>query len=689
MKIYPFVPLLLCAPVVALAQGQGISTQAVTGGLVIPSAQVLDSGTIALTAGTYAEPQLGHFSRRRSYSLGIGLLPNVELFGRIADLQIGSPDTAFNNGIRDLSANVKVQLPQLWRTAPKIALGINDVGGGAAYFKSIYAVASDELGPFKWTAGYARGRPIPGAASNAYAFKGVFGGAELMLGNTGASALAEYDGQQTHAGLRYYSPVLASLGNTQLVGTLQRSFGATEASGQRANASSLSVSLLVPLGKNAARAETFQPDNVLPPVDPKGAGTGMNPTADDLLDRLQRALQAAGLERVRVGTLANNLLVEYENHRYGQNEADAIGIVLGLAVEHAPAGIQRVDAVTHQAGLRLYVTSVGVAEYRNFLRNGDAGFSRGSLAVDLHPSYQAADVKWITDAPTGHSFARVEVKPDLNYTVATDVGTFDYSVAANVQGIVPLWRGAELYTSYVHRLANSENFGPDAVFSSSRQRNGLKVAAIHQSLWLGPHILANVGAGRYNYNALGLQGESTVFVPGRDDVLRLKAGLYERKPGQSRSQAMPVSGSYRWVPSATTWVEAGLQRYSDGSRGPSVVLTRWFGDVAANLFYRKGGSRQFAGLELSIPLTPRRGMEPGPVTFAGTSGFTAGVRTRIASGSTVQNSVGPASVRDFALDYDMEQRQLNRGRISEKYLLSQIYRMREAFFLYGRDLLPK
>ena len=265
----------------------------------------------------------------------------------------------------------------------------------------------------------------------------------------------------------------------------------------------------------------------------------MKATLEDRLDALQRALVATGLERVRVGTLANSLIVEYENHRYDQNEADAIGIVLGLAAEQAPEGIQRIDAVTLKAGLRLYETSVGVAEYRNFLRNGDARFSSGSLAVDRGSNAGLDMVHWANAVPTRHATARIEAKPDFNYTLGTELSAFDYSLAANVQGIVPLWRGAELYTSYVRRLASSENFGPDAVFSASRQRNGLKIAAIHQSVWLGPHILANVGAGRYNYNSLGVQGESTVFVPGRDDVLRLKAGLYERAPGQR-----PVNGTW-------------------------------------------------------------------------------------------------------------------------------------------------
>ena len=337
----------------------------------------------------------------------------------------------------------------------------------------------------------------------------------------------------------------------------------------------------------------------------------------------------------------------------------------------------------------MYEVSVGLSEFRSFLRNGDPRWAGGSLAVDRGSSYNADQINWASRTPSRHTLLRIEIKPDLPFALATDVGAFDYSLAANVQGIVPLWRGAELYSSYIQRLANSDNFEPGFFFSGSRQRNGLKVAALNQSFWLGTRVLARLGAGRYNYGSAGAQGEATVFIPGRDDVVRLKAGVYQRQAGESQRRATPLSGTYRWVQSPSTWVEAGLQQYSDGTRGPSVVLTRWFGDVAAHLFYRKGGARQFAGLELSIPLTPRRGIEPGPITFSGTSAFTSGVRTRLVLGSTTINYTDLSAVRDFQLEYDADQHYLNRGRISEKFFIGQLDRMREAFFLYARDLLPK
>ncbi len=641
-----------------------------------------------MTRGSFTEPALGEFSKRQNYSVGVGLLPNVELFGRFVEYQNPLPGSNFINGPRDISANVKLKLPQLWRGQPDMAVGLNDVSGGASFFKSRYGVVSDQWGPVRWSAGYAWGSPILGNTARGYAFDGVFGGIEWQFGQTGLSLLAEYDGQQRHVGARYTSPSIPWLSDAQVVATLQRSSGAQDPAGRDMDRTSAAVSVVIPLEAFAQKRTTFKPAMTLASLDAKPAG-GMTPTPEDRQEALQKALVATGLERVRVGAQGNNLIVEYENNRYGQNEADAIGLVLGLAAEHAPVGVRRISAVTLKAGQRMYETSVDVAIYRAFLRDGDAAQASGSLAVDRLPAYGSGDVKWVNPTPTKRSPLRLEVKPELLFFQGTEVGTWDYTLAANIQAFVPLWRGAELYTSYIERLSNSDNFEPGFAFGTFRQRNGLKVAAVQQTFWLGQHIHANVGVGRYNYDAWGVQGEATVFVPGRDDVIRLRGGAYERQPGQNRRQTAPASATYRWVPQPNTWVEAGLQQYSDGFRGPSVVLTRWFGDVGVHLFYRRSGDAQFAGLELSVPLTPRQGMAPGLVQLGGTSRFQQGVRTRLVDSSTGINFVQPSAALDMQLNYNAEQRQLNSGRSSQRYFVGQLYRMREAFYLYARQQLPQ
>lgn len=674
------------------AQGSGVSSQGATGGLVIPSAEVLPVGTLALTYGNYEEPQLGANSTRQNLSLGVGLLPHLELFGRYAtyiDRKSGFPPYS---GTSDISANLKLQLPTPWRQGPKIALGINDLAGGTADFKSKYLVASDQYGPLGASLGYAQGRPPQGVRNSPPTFDGAFGGVEWHLGDTGLSLLAEHDGRQKHAGLRWHSPPLAALGQAQLVGSLQRSFDAATPTGLSPNATNFALSLIIPLGNDRTQAVDCEPASPqeLPAIDAKADAGALQPTPEDRLASLRKALLAVGLERVRVGLLealwGTSLVVEYENHRYAQNEVDALGLVLGLGAEMAPPGTQRVHAVTFKEGLRLYETSVGVTAYRKFLRGDSASFVTNSLIWERLPPDRGAQTRWIDAEPTPASRVRIEIKPDLNYAIGTEVGPNDYSLAANVQAMAPLWAGGRLYTSYMLPVANSLNMDAGGAFESSRQRRGLTTAALQQTFWFGKQVLANVAVGRFYYDTLGVQGEAAVFVPSSDDMLRLRGAAYTQAPGGLAGQDRALAASYRHMLSPAMWLEPGVQRYSDGSTGPSVEWTRWFGDVGVALFYRKGGDHQFAGLQLSFPLTPRRGMAPGPVIFTGPSQYAQAIRTQLTSASQRANTVLPSAVRDLHLETSIDVEQLNAGRLSLDYLNGQVYRMREAFFAYRTKL---
>ncbi|MEO8015004.1 MAG: YjbH domain-containing protein, partial [Polaromonas sp.] len=644
--------------------------------------------------GNYQDPKLGMFSRQQNYSLGIGLLPGVELFGRFAEyssrraLAPGAPSLTGGNGLSDISANLKWQLPIDLPGVPTLAVGATDISGGAVFFKSRYAVASDEVGPLRWSLGYAQGKARTGGAK---VLDGVFGGAELKLGSSRATLLAETDGTQQHAGLRYYSEELPWLGDGQLVGTLQRSFGATTLAGRSANATSVNVSLVVPLGM-ADKARQRRTDAAIRPLaaleDAVPAGA-MVATPQDRLDSLARALRATGLDRVRVGMRGNNeLVVEYENHRYLHNEADALGIVLGLAAEAAPAGTTRVHVLTRKAGLEVLETSVEVAAYRSFLRDGDAARVKDTMDFGRMPGYDDAAVQWAAgEAGAGRrqNWLRVEVKPLLSYALGTEFSAFDYSLAANVRSTASLWKGAEVYADVVQRITNSSNTEPGRVFATSRQRNGLRTLALQQSFWLDPRLFTSVGAGKFDHDGLGAEGESILFLPWRADTVHLK-GSYLRRPDDARPRTVEAyAGSYRWRFSPETWVEAGYQQYTDRSTGPSVVFTRWFGDVAVQLFARKGGKNTFVGLELNLPLTPRQGMAAGPVQLTGTARYAQSIRTRQTNASNAGNFVDSSAVRPVDLNYKPEVELLNSGRIAPADITGQVQRLRESFYLYARD----
>ena len=669
----------------AQAQSLGVSTQGNSGGLIIPHADVLPVGMAAASYGNYQEPFFAPHERQQNMSFGVGLIPHVEFFGRLANY-CNNCDGFFDwVGIRDISANLKLQVPTPWSTGPKVALGFNDIAGGATFFTSKYLVASEQFGPLDVSLGYAKGEV--GSAG----LDGAFGGVAWRFGNTGLSALAEYEGKQKVAGLRWQSEPMLALGGTQLLGSLQRTFGAVSPAGP--STTSVALTLMMPFTDQDRRSAALKPDpaQALPDLDAKPDFTGMQATPEDRLASLRKALMAVGLERVRVGLrdglLGTLLMVEYENHRYGQNEVDALGLVFGLAAELAPKGVQRVHAVTFKDGLRLYETSVGAEAYRIFLRDGRAAPVRDSLVWERLPTSYAEQTRWIESEASAYSPVRIEIKPGLAYTVGTEVGLLDYFLAANFQAKAPLWSGARAVADYVLPLSNSTNMEEGAIYSIFRQPRGIRTLAVQQSFWLGRNVLANVGLGRFNYDRLGAQAEVAAFVPASDDVVRLFATRYDKSANDMTGLDRAYAASYRHLLSPTMWVDLGLQRYSDGTQGPALNWTRWFGDVGVKVFYNKGGTLKFAGLEMVFPLTPRQGMEPGPVIFKGPAYYPLGLRTLITDANNTGNWILPTRVLSIGLATSVSVDQLNVGRLSQGYFADQAYRMRDAFFMYARNQL--
>jgi len=233
------------------------------------------------------------------------------------------------------------------------------------------------------------------------------------------------------------------------------------------------------------------------------------------------------------------------------------------------------------------------------------------------------------------------------------------------------------------RVATSKNASADGVFYDLRQPEGIQVLAVHQSLWLGRYALLGGSAGRFEYKAWGAEGEAIVFIPGRDDVIHLRGRQLQAKADMPRYANLQQAASYRWVPSASTWLEVGWQHYNDGSAGPTAEFRRWFGDVGAAFFYRRGGQRQYAGVEFTIPLTPRAAPANPWVQLSGDPAFTRGLRTRLLDKSATHNYVEPSRVRDLQLAWDLDIHTLNAGRIGMEYLASQLPRMRQAYDLYA------
>ena len=136
---------------------------------VVPSASSLPVGSALVTF----DPTLPGAKNTLGYNtqIGFGLYEGLELVGRLATndqkCNMYKAGACPKDMIRDFSASFKWSLPIDWLKShdASLALGMNDVGGAASYFKSYYVVGSKRLGAFDFNSRfYADDDLIVGAA---------------------------------------------------------------------------------------------------------------------------------------------------------------------------------------------------------------------------------------------------------------------------------------------------------------------------------------------------------------------------------------------------------------------------------------------------------------------------------------------------------------------------------------------
>jgi Exopolysaccharide biosynthesis protein YbjH len=677
--------LVWCAALAGSSLAQGISPLGASGGLVVPKARPMPEGTIEASVSNLPEPGLQGAARQRSIVLGFGVLPGVEVSGRFAEYATrvgGSLIEPGSLGISDLSLNAKVGWA--WGDGPtdlRLGAGVLDFGGQATNFRTGYVVGTQAFGPWDLTLGVGKSDARLRVPGQKRALDGAFGSLSLEVASDKArwgrvELVAEHDARQPLLGARWASPTVEWLAGAQVTGALHRSLAQGAA---HPAASVWTLGLSWPLAEREKREHAAEP----PAASVAGAAAVPqaaleSPTAR--LGRLKEALQQQGLELVRVGRLADGTwVVQYQNRRFGQNEVDALGVVTGLAVQAAPEDLKSLVVMALKQGQPVLTLRTEPGVWRNFLRNGLPGLARGLTQVQRGDGLQGKAVDWMSDELGGASRAQLQLSPELAYTIGTEFGMADYSLAARAMVTVPLWRGAQLVVAGQQILTSSRQAEPTGVYGTLRQSEGLHTLALQQSFWWGQRAVFSGSIGRFEFGAVGAEGTALVFVPGRDDVIRLRGRAVDRAPDLPRGADLAGAMSYRWVASPTLSAEVGMQRFTDGGSGPTAVFTRWWGDVGAHLFYRQTEWRKYAGVEFSIPLTPRSVRAVGPVHVQGVPSWTRGVRSMV---DNPANFVEPRRARDLQLTWDLETQALNAGRLGPEYVLDQLPRMREAFATY-------
>jgi len=315
--------LLFCSASFLLAEQlpSSLSMQGYTGLINTPNAQVMHEGDIAFTFNNQFDNHLRDYdyTRKRTdaedYVFGVGLLPNLEIQGRLKE-QPGYT--------RDLSANIKYQIPQFHEYLPNIAIGIQDLGSAASSYENYYIVADKSYSFLRASIGYGYSNSDKKTAR----MDGVFGGLEARVAPW-VSVLGEYDGKESHAGVRLNMPKEWS----EYV-----RLNATIASNLSDDGEvSFMINAVIPL----KRETKYLPNSTLDsPIAKKSTkinlpskkSTNTNVDKSILIQRLADDLSYDGLENISISTTDDTIYIGYENTVYIHNEIDAIGSVLQKAI---------------------------------------------------------------------------------------------------------------------------------------------------------------------------------------------------------------------------------------------------------------------------------------------------------------------------------------------------------------------
>ena len=445
----------------------------------------------------------------------------------------------------------------------------------------------------------------------------------------------------------------------------------------------------------------------LPPVQ-TAAAVDVKPILDSHLNELAVALQAKGLEDISVGRMPDgSIAVAANNASYKWNSLDALGAAMGAVSRTLGFAKSGYRLILTQRQIALVAVTGQTDCLRQWVDNSGETCAAGQLSTPGTAPLEAlhVDASWVVrGAQPSWQTLRLAFAPVLRTNIATDLGVFDYSVGTNVSLSLPLWKGASAEWSRNVPLAQSDDYQVQGVFGSRRVQSRTERLALTQTVrvplesWLAPGN--DVLASRWGLGAVTAQatvGRVGGFFDGAHGAIRWEpgegshrfvgqGGLFRNTdfnningnlPGLRTAKPLLASYRYAFMPTRS-YAEATAGQFMNNDRGFQIGLRQWFSDVAVNAYFRRTRfsdtrSRNFVGLEISMPIGPRQDHTPSNrFQVSGTQRFSHAVELLIDNPNTVSPGYG---VMPPVLSVDAT---FNSDRASLLYFEDNIRRIRDS-----------
>jgi hypothetical protein len=422
---------------------------------------------------------------------------------------------------------------------------------------------------------------------------------------------------------------------------------------------------------------------------------------------LAEALKARGFYNAKIGTRPNgDLVLELENTAYSWNILDAAGVALGVvsSAYTQESKDQKFELVLTTRGIKQLLVRGEAKCVGRWLSKGEVCSSLAVQSLSQRSTGTASSpesplqalggldesVNW--SSGSAWSFRpEIIVSPTVVTTIGTEYGSFDGDMGANINAVIPLWSGAMIENNRVRPVGvGTKNFEQGGLFYASRLKPITNRTLFHQLINLPAiNTQARFSAGTAYTVWDGRQIETST----QTDNGRHKLGFTE---GTFKNDALTYNNerSYRLVnyrfannDQQTSVTEITQGKFWAGDKGFSINQRFWHGDTTLNIYLRRTRMTEskplvsFAGLQFSIPFTPRENKSLEYLGLRGVSQWTYSLETKILEKDNIITGgygevprVGDSLVTTF-----------NRDRNSSRYYDTNLGRMKNAYVNLGND----
>jgi hypothetical protein len=401
---------------------------------------------------------------------------------------------------------------------------------------------------------------------------------------------------------------------------------------------------------------------------------------------LAAALKDKGFYGSKIGeTKDGTLVLEVENTGYLWNVLDATGVALGVIAGAYGDSKKSFDLSITARGIGLLRATGSAACVKKWLESETGTCADLKITSMLQGQDEAFQpVRWV--AEESWTFRpELILSPSLISAIGTEVGSFDGDLGISANLVLPLWRGATFEVAQlVPTGLKTDDFQAGGALYSSRLKSGVTRRMAHQILSFpsfNTQARVTLGTAYTAYHGMQLETQTT-SINGRHRV-GFQAGNFEtdRLASNNKRSYNLLNYRYAWNDDQTLTTEVNQGKFFGGDEGFQISQKFWHGDSNVSIYIRRShlGSGtpvvSFAGLQISIPITPRSNPGISYAGLQGTSQWNYSFETKILEKDN-RLTAGYGTIPSFG---DSLATTLNRDRATTQYLRDNNWRVKNAF----------